>query len=213
MISGLKIDEVALDGRTIGTIDAPSLVFGAVVRKDLIHRVVLWQMAKRRSGNHKTKGIGDVSGTTKKPHRQKGTGRARQGSLRSPQFRGGAVIFGPVVRDHAFSLSKRVRRQALQSALSSLLKEGRIFVVDKLEVASSKLKDFALPLNGSVLMVGGASVCDNLRRAVANLSSVNVLPQVGVNVLDLIRHDRVILSRDSLDYLAHFLSSRERKYD
>ena len=211
MISGLKINEIALDGKIIGKVDAPSPVFGAIVRKDLIHRVVSWQLAKRRSGNHKTKGISDVSGTTKKPHRQKGTGRARQGSLRSPQFRGGAVIFGPIVREHAFSLPKRVRRQALQSALSSLLKEGRIFVTSKLEVASSKLRDFSFPLEGSVLMVSGASVCDNLRRSVSNLSSVNVLPQGGINVLDLIRHDRVVLSRDSLDYLVRFLSSRGEK--
>jgi len=209
MIADLKIDEIVLDGRVVGKVDAPSLVFGAVVRRDLIHRAVSWQMAKRRSGNHKTKGVSDVSGTTKKPHRQKGSGRARQGSLRSPQFRGGAVIFGPVVRDHSYSLPKKIRRQALQSALSALLKEGRIALVDSLELSSGRSRDFKSPFQGSVLMVGGDRVCDNLRRATANLSSINALPQIGINVLDLIRHDHVVLSKSSLDYLLRFLSPRE----
>lgn len=210
MISGLKIDEVSLNGDIIGTVEAPASVFGANIRKDLIQRVVSWQMAKRRSGNHKTKGVGEVSGTKRKPHRQKGTGRARLGSLRAPQCRGGAIIFGPVVRDYSFSIPKKVRRQALQSALSSLLKEDRVVAVERLEATSSKLKDFPLPLKGTTLMVCGASVCENMRRAVSNISSVNILPQGGVNVLDLIRHDRVILSKESLEYLVQFLSRREK---
>lgn len=208
MISSLKINRIALDGTVLGSVDAPVSVFGSVVRRDLIHRTVAWQMAKRRSGNHKTKGISDISGTTKKPHRQKGSGRARQGSLRSPQFRGGAVIFGPVVRTHSFSLPKRVRRQALQGALSALLKENKIFLADKLDVSSPRSKDFQLPFDGSILMVGGEKLCDNLRRATSNLSFVNILPQIGINVLDLIRHDHVVLSQDCLDYLTQFLSPK-----
>ncbi len=103
-----------LDNQEVGDIELAEEVFGLPVRRDILARVVNWQLAKRRAGTHKTKGISDISGTTKKPYKQKGTGRARQGSLRSPQFRGGAVIFGPVVRSHEFGLQKKVRRARAQ---------------------------------------------------------------------------------------------------
>src|SRR5262249_61791533 len=112
----MKISVKNLDNKDVGEIELAESVFGAPVRRDILARVVNWQLAKRRAGTHATKGISDIQGTTKKPWRQKGTGRARQGSLRSPQFRGGAVIFGPVVRDHGYDLQKKVRRLGLKRA-------------------------------------------------------------------------------------------------
>src|ERR1700750_2741811 len=114
----MKLPVKNLANESVGEIDLDDAIFGVPVREDLIFRVVNWQLAKRRSGNHKTKGVSEISGTTKKPYNQKGTGRARQGSLRSPQFRGGARIFGPVVRSHEHDLTKKVRKLALRTALS-----------------------------------------------------------------------------------------------
>lgn len=190
-----------LYGKVVGDVELSDLVFRAPIRKDIITRVVLWQLAKRRSGNHKTKEIGDVSGTTRKPFRQKGTGKARQGSLRSPQFRGGAVIFGPVVRSHAYSLQKKVRRFGLRSILSARLAEGKLTVVDQLSLKEGKTKEISSFLKGSVLMIGGESVCQGLQRAVSNIPKVDLLPQQGINVYDVLRHDHLILSREALEYL------------
>src|SRR5215510_2245882 len=127
----MKAQVTSLDNKKVGEIDLADEVFGVPVRKDILARAVNWQLAKRRAGTHKTKGISDVSGTTRKPYKQKGTGRARQGSLRSPQFRGGAVIFGPVVRSHAHDLPKKVRKLALRVALASKVADGRLVVLDR----------------------------------------------------------------------------------
>src|SRR5277367_6482003 len=127
----MKLTVRNLDNQEVGDIELADEVFGLPIRRDILARVVNWQLAKRRAGTHKTKGISEIQGTTKKPYKQKGTGRARQGSLRSPQFRGGAVIFGPVVRSHAFGLQKKVRRLALKTALSAKHAEGKLVVLDK----------------------------------------------------------------------------------
>src|ERR1700692_3748579 len=125
----MKLAVRNLDNEEVGDIELADAVFGLPVRRDILARVVAWQLAKRRAGTHKTKGVSDISGTTKRPYKQKGTGRARQGSLRSPQFRGGAVIFGPVVRSHEFGLQKKVRRLALKTALSAEQGEGKLVVL------------------------------------------------------------------------------------
>jgi len=114
----MKANVLNLDNQQVGDIELSEAVFGLPVRRDILARVVNWQLAKRRAGTHKTKGVSDISGTSKKPYKQKGTGRARQGSLRSPQFRGGAVIFGPVVRSHEFGLQKKVRKLVYESDFS-----------------------------------------------------------------------------------------------
>src|SRR6188472_1400674 len=129
-----------LDNQEIGDIELAEEVFGLPVRGDILARVVNWQLAKRRSGTHKTKGISEISGTTRKPYKQKGTGRARQGSLRSPQHRGGARIFGPVVRSHEFSLQKKVRKLGLKTALSVKQAEGKLIVIDAARVSEPKTK-------------------------------------------------------------------------
>src|SRR5215472_1351116 len=160
--SEMKVAVKNLDNKEVGEIELAEAVFGAPVRRDILARVVNWQLAKRRAGTHKTKGISDIQGTTKKPYKQKGTGRARQGSLRSPQFRGGARIFGPVVRSHAFDLQKKVRRLALKTALSSKQADGRLVVVDDVKVKAAKTGDLAKRLGklgwGATLIIGGAAV-------------------------------------------------------
>src|SRR5215218_10618043 len=126
----MQVPVITLANAPAGEIDLPDAVFAAEPRADIMARVVHWQLAKRRAGTHKVKGMGEVSGTTKKPYRQKGTGNARQGSLRAPQFRTGGVVHGPVVRDHGYSLNKKVRRLGLISALSQKAAEGKLVVLD-----------------------------------------------------------------------------------
>jgi large subunit ribosomal protein L4 len=194
-----------LDNKEVGSIDLAEEVFGLPVRRDILARMVNWQLAKRRAGTHATKGISDVQGTTKKPWRQKGTGRARQGSLRSPQFRGGGIIFGPVVRSHEFDLQKKVRRLALKTALSAKQAEGKLVVLEAAKLAEAKTKGLAKRLDklgwGSVLIIDGPTVDENFARAARNLPGVDVLPQQGANVYDILRRDTLVLTRDAVQHL------------
>src|SRR5271155_4003422 len=139
----MKVAVKTLDNKAAGDLELSDVIFGATLRKDILARMVAYQLAKRRAGTHKTKTVSEISGTTKKPWKQKGTGRARAGSLRSPQFRGGATIFGPVVRSHALSLPKKVRNMALCIALSAKQAEGKLFIVDSLNVKEAKTKAIA----------------------------------------------------------------------
>jgi large subunit ribosomal protein L4 len=201
----MKCPVITFDNKTVGEIELDEAVFGVTPRKDILARMVNWQLAKRRAGTHKAKGISDVSGTTKKPYRQKGTGRARQGSLRSPQFRGGGIIFGPVPRSHAHDLPKKVRNLALRCALSSKQRDGKLIVVDSVAADSPKTAKLAQRLEklgfNSVLIVAGSEVDENFRRAAANLAGVDVLPQAGANVYDILRCDTLVLSRDAVQHL------------
>ena len=201
----MKVQVKNLDNKSVGDIELADAVFGAPVRKDILARVVNWQLAKRRAGTHKTKGISDIQGTTKKPWAQKGTGRARQGSLRSPQFRGGAVIFGPVVRDHGFSLQKKVRRLGLRSALSVKQAEGKLIVIDEAAVKAPKTKQLAERFKKlgweSVLIIAGPAVDEGFARAARNIPKVDVLPQQGANVYDILRRDTLVLTRAAVEHL------------
>jgi large subunit ribosomal protein L4 len=194
-----------LNNEEVGEIDLDESVFGVPLRTDLLARMVNYQLAKRRSGNHKTKGISEISGTTKKPHRQKGTGRARQGSLRSPQFRGGAVIFGPVVRSHAHDLNKKVRKLALKTALSTKLAEGKLVVLEAATADSHKTKEMALRFKQlgltSALIIDGANLDQNFVRASSNLPLIDVLPEQGANVYDILRRDTLVLTRNAVEQL------------
>jgi large subunit ribosomal protein L4 len=200
----MKLTVRNLDNKEVGDIELAEEVFGLPVRRDILARIVNWQLAKRRAGTHKTKGISDISGTTKKPYRQKGTGRARQGSLRSPQFRGGAVIFGPVVRSHEFGLQKKVRRLGLKTALSAKQAEGRLVVVDEARLDDAKTKVLRARFEalgwGSVLIIDGA-VNENFARAARNLPRVDVLPEQGANVYDILRRDTLVLTRAAVQQL------------
>jgi len=200
----MKLKVHNLDNKEVGDIDLADEVFGLPVRSDILARDVNWQLAKRRAGTHKTKGISDISGTTKKPYKQKGTGRARQGSLRSPQFRGGAVIFGPVVRSHEFGLQKKVRKLGLKTALSAKQAEGKLVVIDAASVAEAKTKalrtQFATLGWESVLIIDGA-VDEGFAKAARNLPKVDVLPQQGANVYDILRRDTLVLTRQAVEQL------------
>ncbi len=201
----MKLTVRNLDNEEVGDIELAEEVFGVPVRRDILARVVNWQLAKRRAGTHKTKGISEIQGTTKKPYKQKGTGRARQGSLRSPQFRGGAVIFGPVVRSHAFGLQKKVRRLGLKTALSAKQGEGKLVVIDTAHVGEAKTKALRARLEalgwGSVLIIDGPAVDENFARAARNLPRVDVLPQQGANVYDILRRDTLVLTREAVQHL------------
>ncbi|MDG3441923.1 MULTISPECIES: 50S ribosomal protein L4 [Nitrospirillum] len=194
-----------LKNEQVGEIELDDAVFGLPARADLLARMVNWQLAKRRQGTHKTKGISEISGTTKKPWKQKGTGRARQGSLRSPQFRGGAVIFGPVVRSHEHDLTKKVRKLALKTALSVKAAEGKLVILDDARAETHKTKALveqfgALGLS-SVLIIDGANLDENFVRAAGNIPHVDVLPEQGANVYDILRRDTLVLTRNAVEQL------------
>jgi len=206
----MKCDILTLDNKKAGSIDLADGVFGAEVRKDIIARMVNWQLAKRRAGTHKTKTVSEISGTTAKPWRQKGTGRARQGSLRSVQFRGGAVSHGPIVREHGHKLPKKVRKLAMRSALSSKQADGKLIVLDSATLDAPKTKDLAAKLSAlgwsNALIITGAEVDANLARAAANIANLDVLPQQGANVYDIIRRDTLVLTKDAVEHLQERLS-------
>lgn len=201
----MKCEIRSLENKKVGNIDLSIEVFGLPKRVDVLARVVNWQLAKRRAGTHQTRGISLVSGTTRKPWKQKGTGRARQGSLRSPQFRGGAIIFGPVVRDHAIGLQKKVRKLALKIALSSKLAEGKLIVVDSLASKEMKTRLIVPQLKNlgfeNALFIDGSQVDINFALAVRNLPYIDVLPQQGINVYDILRRDTLVLTKAAVESL------------
>ena len=201
----MRLTVQTLDNEQVGDIELADEVFGLPLRQDILARVVNWQLAKRRAGTHKTKGISEIQGTTRKPYKQKGTGRARQGSLRSPQYRGGARIFGPVVRSHAFDLQKKVRRLGLKTALSAKQREGKLVVIDAARIDDPKTKALRTRLEtlgwDSVLIIDGPKVDQSLARAARNLPRVDVLPQQGANVYDILRRDKLVLTREAVRHL------------
>ena len=209
----MKLKITDIDSKAHGEIDLADEVFkdifGRPVRRDLLARCVNWQLAKHRAGTHKTKEVGDVSGTTKKPYAQKGTGRARQGSLRSPQFRGGATIFGPVVRSHAHDLNKKVRKLALKTALSAKQKDGKLIIWNDTAASTGKTKDLNAKLKklgiSSVLVIDGPAVNEKFALAARNIPNVDVLPQQGANVYDILRRDVLVLTKDAVQHLVEHL--------
>lgn len=206
----MQVPVITLDNGSAGDIELPEALFAASPRPDIMARVVHWQLAKRRAGTHKVKGMGEVSGTTKKPYRQKGTGNARQGSLRAPQFRKGGVVHGPVVRDHGYSLNKKVRRLGLICALSLKAAEGKLIVLDAAsagDVAKTSVLAKQLKLLGwkSALVVD-ATVDEGFGRVVRNLPHVQVLPTMGANVYDILKHDVLAVTRAGVEALKERLT-------
>ena len=206
----MKIDVVTLDNEKAGSIELADPVFAAPVRRDILARMVNWQRAKRRAGTHNTKGISQVRGTTAKPYKQKGAGRARHGSRRSPQWRGGSVTFGPKPRSHAHKLPKKVRRMALRAALSSKCAEGRLIVLDAAAAGDHRTAALAARIDAlgwrSALIIGGAELDTNFVRAAANLPNIDVLPQQGANVYDILRCETLVLTREAVTHLEERLS-------
>ncbi|XP_010252520.1 PREDICTED: uncharacterized protein LOC104594085 isoform X1 [Nelumbo nucifera] len=179
-------------------------VFDVPIRKDIVHRVVRWQLAKRQQGTHSTKTISEVSGTGKKPWRQKGTGRARHGTLRGPQFRHGATMHGPKPRTHAIKLQKKVRRLGLKIALSARIVEGKLLVFEDLEVPTHKTKNIVnyvsqIENTKKLLLVDGGPINEKLKLATQNLHYVNVLPSIGLNVYSILLHDTLVMTRDAVN--------------
>jgi large subunit ribosomal protein L4 len=194
-----------LDGKEAGSAKLSDEIFGLEPRTDLIQRCVNWQLAKRQRGTHKTKGRAEIWRTGKKMYRQKGTGGARHGSARVPQFRGGGRAFGPLVRSHAHDLPKKVRVLALRHALSAKAKDGAIVIVDKASVKDAKTKGLAKQFGKlgweNVLIVDGAEVEVNFANAARNVPNVDVLPVQGINVYDILRRKTLVLTKAALDAL------------
>ena len=208
-----KVPVITLDNAPVGEIELSEALFGAAPRADILARVVHWQLARRRAGTHKAKGMGEVSGTTKKPYRQKGTGNARQGSLRAPQFRTGGVVHGPVVRSHEYSLNKKVRRLGLIHALSAKHAEGKLVVLDaaafdgeaKTSAVAAKLK----ALGWASALVVDAEVNEGFLRVTRNLPKVQVLPTIGANVYDILQHDVLAVTRAGVAALEARLNAKQ----
>jgi large subunit ribosomal protein L4 len=193
----MKTDVVNTQLKKISSIELNAGIFGLKPREDILSRVVQWQLAKRQAGTHSVKERGDVRGSTKKIVRQKGSGGARHGSRRGAQFRGGGIIFGPVVRSHAYDLPKKVRKLGLKMALSAKFMAKEVIIVDSLSDIEPKLKSLQLMTN----QIGSAGILfmdvaksENILRASANLRGVDVLPTAGANVYDILRKDKLVLT-------------------
>jgi large subunit ribosomal protein L4 len=201
----MKCAVTTLDNKKAGEIDLDDGVFGLSPRPDLLARMVNWQLAKRRGGNHKVQGRSDVKGTTQRMYRQKGTGRARHGPPKVSQFRGGGRAFGPVVRDHSHKLLKKVRKLALKSALSAKAADGKLVVLDAATAKTPKTGELARRFDAlgwtSALVIGGTVLDESFQRAARNIPGVDVLPEQGANVYDILRRDTLVLTKDAVEAL------------
>ncbi len=194
------VDVLGWDKKKVGTVDLDASVFDIVVKKEILQTVVRWQLACRRRGTHKTKTRAEVSGGGKKPFKQKGTGNARQGSIRSPLMPGGGVSFGPQPRDYSYVLPKKMKRLGLRTALSYLKKEGRLMVVDSMK-SDGKTKELAQRLTKmgvqKAVMIDGA-LNDKFSRASRNMPKFRYYGVDGLNVYDLLKYDTAIITKDSI---------------
>jgi large subunit ribosomal protein L4 len=198
----MKFDITSIDGAAVGSLELSDSVFGLEPRQDLIARTVLWQLAKRQSGDHKTLGRADIHRTGKKMYKQKGTGGARHGSARVPQFRGGGRAMGPVVRSHAHDLPKKVRALALRHALSAKARAGELLVWEDAKLPEAKTKAlkgaFATANLKNVLIIDGAEVDTNFALAARNLPQIDLLPVQGANVYDIMRRGKLVLTKAAI---------------
>ena len=200
----MDVSVKTLEGKAAGKAALDDAIFGVEdIRSDVLHRAVRWQLAKRQAGTHKTQSRSEVSVTTKKFIRQKGSGGARHGSRNAPIFVGGAVAHGPRVRSHAHKLPKAMRKMALAHALSAKAKDGAIVVLDDAKMDSPKTKDLRGKLAGlgieNALIIGGVSVDENFAKAARNIPNVDVLPVIGLNVYDVMRRKTLVLTKDAVD--------------
>lgn len=201
----MKIDITSLDGSSAGSVDLKDDIFGLEPREDLIARMIRYQLAKRRAGTHAVKNRAEIARTGKKMYKQKGTGGARHGSARVPQFRGGGRAFGPVVRSHAHDLPKKVRALALRHALSAKAKAGELIVWQNASFDAPKTKalrgHFEKLGFGSALIIDGSDLNENFCLSARGLPKVDVLPIEGINVYDIIRREKLVLTKAALDAL------------
>lgn len=210
----MKLDVIKLDGGKGGSVELSDAVFGIdEIRGDILQRMVTWQLAKRRAGTHKIQVRNEVSRTGKKMYKQKGTGGARHGSRRAAQFVGGAKAHGPVVRSHAFDLTKKFRALALRHALSSKAKSGSLVIVDS--VALTEVKTSALRANfdkiglKNALVIAGAEVDEKFALAARNIPNIDVLPNAGLNVYDVLRRKTLVLTKDAVEAINARFAEKE----
>jgi large subunit ribosomal protein L4 len=209
-----SLDIVTIANEKSGSIDLNSTVFEVPTRPDLFHAEVKRQLAKRRRGTHSTKNRARVSGGGAKPYRQKGTGRARQGTTRAAQFAGGGVVFGPVPRSYEHALPKKVRRHALRSALSHRVAEGDVTVIDSLAVEGYKTREVvkvldALSMGGTAVLIVIDEADEKLQRSARNIPSVTVMLVDGLNVYDVLRHKKLLLTKASIAAIESRLGASE----
>ncbi|MFO1209516.1 MAG: 50S ribosomal protein L4 [Amaricoccus sp.] len=201
----MKLDVITLDASPAGSIELDDAIFGLEPRKDILHRVVRWQLAKRQQGTHSVLGKSEVSYSTKKIYRQKGTGGARHGSRKAPIFRHGGTYKGPTPRSHAHDLNKKFRALGLKHALSAKAGAGELVVLDAATLAEGKTKLLAQALKGlgwkRALVIDGAEVDANFARAAQNLEGIHVLPSIGANVYDILKRDTLVLTKAGVEAL------------
>lgn len=201
----MKLTVKTLDNAAAGDIEVRDDVFGLEARSDILQRVVRWQLAKRQSGTHKTKERAEITGSTQKMYKQKGTGRARQGSGKGTQFRGGGTAFGPRVRSHDHDLTKKFRKLGLRNALSAKQAAGQLMVLDSADLSEAKTKALVGKLSGlglkSALVIDGGEVNQNFAMAARNIPLVDVLPEQGANVYDILRRDTLVLTKAAIQAL------------
>ena len=201
----MKLDVIKLDGGKAGSIDLDEALFGLEPRADILHRVVRWQRAKAQAGTHATLGKSDVSYSTKKIYRQKGTGGARHGSKKAPIFRHGGVYKGPQPRSHAHDLPKKFRALGLRHALSAKAKAGELVIVDSLAMAEAKTAMLAKTVKERgwkrVLIIDGADVDANFALAARNIEGIDVLPTIGANVYDILKRDTLVITKAGIEAL------------
>jgi large subunit ribosomal protein L4 len=201
----MEFKVTTLDGKTAGSMTVSDAIFGLEPRADIIHRCVVWQLAKRRRGTHEVKNRADIDRTGKKMYRQKGTGSARHGSARVNLFRGGGRSFGPHTRSHAVGLPKKVRALALKHALSAKAKDDGIIVIEALSVTEAKTKALRSQFEklglSNALLIDGAEIAADVRTAARNIPNIDVLPVAGINVYDVMRRQKLVLTRAAVDAL------------
>lgn len=204
-----KLSLLNQSGSQVGDIELSDYIFGIEPNESVLFDAVIAQRASLRQGTHKVKNRSAVAGGGKKPWRQKGTGRARQGSIRSPQWRGGGVVFGPTPRSYSYKLPKKVRRLALRSALSSKVADNSMVVLEGLAFDAPKTKNFVqltkdLSTARKTLFVI-ADLDENVALSARNIQGVTVLPASGINVLDLVAHDQVVITRAAVEKIEEVL--------
>jgi large subunit ribosomal protein L4 len=200
----MKADVLSIQNKKAGSIDLDDAIFGLEPRKDILHRCVVYQLAKRQQGTHKTKERNEVSGTTKKFGRQKGSGGARHGNRKAPLFRGGGKAHGPRPRSHAIALPKKVRQLALKHALSSKAASGSLVIIDEAKMENAKTKTLIEALSKleiSNALIVDASVDENFGLATRNLKGIDMLPVIGANVYDILRKDKLVLTKAAVEGL------------
>ena len=201
----MKLDVIKLDGGKAGSVDLDEALFGLEPRADILHRVVRWQRAKAQAGTHSVLGKSEVSYSTKKIYRQKGTGGARHGSKKAPIFRHGGVYKGPTPRSHAHELTKKFRALGLRHALSAKARDGSLVVIESADLAEAKTAELAKTVKNlgwkRVLVIDGAEVNENFAKAARNIEGIDILPTMGANVYDILKRDTLVLTKAAVEAL------------